>query len=203
MEIFRQIWEGVLATSWVEGLGVITGITYVILAAKKIIACWIFAIVSTSIYIYLCFTSSLYIESGLQVFYLIMGVYGWIKWNQDQGEALPIQRWTTQNHLINILISGMVTILLGYIMSTYTSQKSPYLDSFTTIFSLAATFMVTQRVLGNWIYWIVIDAGLAVLYSSRELYLTGVQYALFAIIAGFAFYSWSKYYRNQERHILS
>jgi nicotinamide mononucleotide transporter len=198
MEFFEQIWEGILATTWLESLGVLTGVTYVLLAAKKLIACWAFAIVSTSIYIYLCYTSSLYIESGLQVFYLVMGVYGWIKWSQDQDKELPIQRWSINNHLINILISSIVTLFLGFVMSTYTTQESPYLDSFTTIFSLAATFMVTQRVLGNWIYWVVIDLGLAVLYSSRELYLTGVQYAIFAVVAGFAFYSWSIYYSKQK-----
>jgi nicotinamide mononucleotide transporter len=198
MEVFNEIINGILNTGWLEGLGVLTGITYVILAARKQIACWSFAIISTSIYIFLCFTKQLYIESGLQVFYLIMGVYGWIKWNADEVNDLPIQRWLFKYHFINIFISALVTILLGYIMQTYTAQESPYLDAFTTIFSLAATFMVTQRVLGNWIYWIVIDAALAVLYSSRDLYLTGFQYAVFTVIAIFAFYKWLKYYREQH-----
>jgi nicotinamide mononucleotide transporter len=198
MEIINEIIEGVLNTGWLEGLGVLTGITYVILAARKQIACWSFAIISTSIYIYLCITKQLYIESGLQVFYLLMGVYGWVKWNADEVDDLPIQRWLLKYHLINILISAIVTVLLGYMMQTYTDQESPYLDAFTTIFSLAATFMITQRVLGNWIYWIVIDAALAVLYSSRDLYLTGLQYAVFTVIAIFAFYKWWKYYSQQQ-----
>lgn len=198
MDILQKIWEGIINTSWLEGLGVLTGILYVLLAAKKHISCWIFAIISTSIYIYLCYSSELFIESGLQMFYLFMGIYGWIRWEMDKSENLPIQRWSIQYHIINILISGGVTILLGYLMDQYTNQQSPYLDSFTTVYSLAATFMVTQRVLGNWIYWIVIDLGLAVLYSSRNLYLTGVQYFVFAIIAGIAFYSWMNYYNSQK-----
>lgn len=198
MDILQQIWDGILNTTWLEGLGVLTGIMYVLLAAKKHISCWAFAIISTSIYIYLCYASKLFIESGLQMFYLFMGIYGWIRWNKDKTKNLPIQRWKIEYHIINILISGIVTLLLGFLMELYTNQQSPYLDSFTTVYSLAATFMVTQRVLGNWIYWIVIDLGLALLYSSRNLYLTGVQYFIFAIIAGFAFYSWVNYYNNQK-----
>lgn len=201
MEVLQQIWEGVLKTTWLEGLGVLTGILYVLLAAKKHISCWIFAIISTSIYIYLCFTQDLFIESGLQVFYLIMGVYGWINWSNDKSKNLPIQRWAIKFHFINIFISGILTMLLGYFMDQYTSQESPYLDSFTTVYSLAATFMVTQRVLGNWIYWIIIDLGLAVLYSSRDLYLTGIQYFIFSVVAGFAFFSWLKYYKEQTKPI--
>lgn len=198
MEIFQQVWEGILGTTWLESLGVLTGITYVVLAAKKLIACWFFAIVSTSIYIYLCFIKSLYIESGLQIFYLGMGIYGWIQWNKDAQKELPIQRWDIKYHLINILISGVVTFILGFLMERFTNQESPYLDAFTTVYSLAATFMVTQRVLGNWIYWVIIDLGLAVLYSSRDLYFTGVQYGIFAIIAAFAFFSWMNYYKQQK-----
>lgn len=198
MDVLSQIWEGILKTTWLEGLGVLTGITYVILAARKHIACWFFAIVSTSIYIYLCIYHKLFIESSLQFFYLIMGVYGWIQWNKDSKDELPIQRWPIKYHLINILISTAFMILLGYIMDLYTEQESPYLDAFTTVFSLAATFMVTQRVLGNWIYWIAVDIAAAFLYSSRDMFLTGVQYGAFAIIAGFAFYSWYIYFINQS-----
>lgn len=197
MEVLTSIWNGILATSLAEGIGVVTGILYVILAGKKHIACWFFAIVSTSIYIYLCFSNALFIESGLQVFYLIMAIYGWIQWKKDQSEDLPIKRWKWSYHVLNIFVSAAVTLLLGFLMSTYTRQQSPYLDAFTTVFSLAATFMVTQRVLENWLYWIVIDIALGVLYASRDLYLTGVQYLVFAIIAAFAFYSWLRYYRLQ------
>lgn len=199
MEVLEQIWEGILKTTWLEGLGVLTGLLYVILAAKKHISCWIFAIISTSVYIYLCFIKSLYIESGLQVFYLGMGIYGWMRWTKDSSQDLPITRWSLKNHFFNIVISGAVTLLLGFMMDQYTDQESPYLDSFTTVYSLAATFMVTQRVLGNWIYWVVIDIGLAVLYSSRDLYLTGLQFGIFAIIAGFAFFSWLNYYKQQNQ----
>tara|TARA_B100000508_G_scaffold140085_2_gene140031 strand:+ start:42609 stop:43220 length:612 start_codon:yes stop_codon:yes gene_type:complete len=201
MSVLQQIWDGILETSWLEGLGVLTGVLYVILAAKKHISCWFFGIFSTSIYIYLCFTSELFIESGLQVFYLIMGIYGWIQWNHDSSDDLPIKKWKLSNHLINIILSGAITLILGFIMDKYTDQASPYLDSFTTVFSLAATFMVTQRVLGNWIYWIVIDLALAILYSSRSLYLTGVQYFIFAIIATFAFFSWLNYYKQEQKRV--
>jgi nicotinamide mononucleotide transporter len=180
MGVIDEVIAGILSTTWIEGFGVLTGI------------------ISTSIYIYLCITKQLYIESGLQVFYLIMGVYGWIKWNADEVDDLPIQRWLLKYHLVNILISAILTFVLGFIMETYTAQKSPYLDAFTTVFSLAATFMVTQRVLGNWIYWIVIDVALAVLYSSRDLYLTGLQYGVFTVIAIFAFYKWWNYYSQQQ-----
>lgn len=195
---WEQILIGIQETSVFEWAAVLTGVLYVILAAKKIILCWLFALISTGVFIFICFKEKLFIESGLQVFYFAMAIYGWINWRKDEKKDLPIQMWPLKYHLINILLSTLVALGLGYLMGTVTDQQSPYLDAFTTIFSLTATFMVAQRVLENWIYWIVIDVGLAYLYSSRGLELAGLQYFIFSIIAIFAWYSWYKYYKTQK-----
>lgn len=197
-EYWNQVLNGIKETSFLEWIGVITGVTYVLLAAKKIILCWLFALISTAIFVILCFQQKLFIESGLQVFYFAMAIYGWTNWRKDETKNLPIQTWPIQYHLINISLSAIVAYGLGYFMSVFTSQESPFLDAFTTIFSLAATFMVAQRVLGNWIYWIIIDVGLAYLYSTRGLELAGLQYFIFSIIAIFAWYSWFMFYKKQK-----
>jgi len=203
VEIIDEIIQGLIDTSLLEWAGVIIGTFYLILIARKNRFGWFFAMISTSIYIYLCYQAGLYIESGLQVFYFVIAIYGWLSWNKIPSEERLIIRWPLKYHLINILISSAVTVLLGYIMVVFTDQKNPYLDSFSTVFSLVATFMVTQRVLENWIYWIIIDTTLIFLYSSRGLHLTGFHYLIYTIIAIFAFFSWYKLYKAQkiENHI--
>jgi nicotinamide mononucleotide transporter len=187
VEIFIQ---QIAATSLWEWFAVLTGILYVILAARKSILCWPFAIISSLIYIYLCYTSQLYIESVLQVFYLVMGVVGWILWNRSQDEHSDIKRWSLNAHLLNIVISAAVVFLVGYSFATFTDQANPYFDAFTTIFSLAATFMVTQKVLENWIYWIAIDLVSIFLYADRGYYLTSVLYFVFTILAIVGYFVW-------------
>jgi nicotinamide mononucleotide transporter len=197
-EYWEQVLIGVKETSYLEWAAVITGVLYVIFAAKKMILCWLFALISTGLFIFICFEENLFIESGLQVFYFAMAIYGWLNWKKDQDKDLTIQVWPLKYHLINIVLSSLLALSLGWLMGMYTTQENPYLDAFTTIFSLAATFMVAQRVLDNWVYWIVIDIGLAYLYSSRGLELAGLQYFIFSIIAIFAWYSWYKFYKTQK-----
>lgn len=199
MGYWEEIGVGLIETTIAEYIAVVAGILYVILAAKKIKWCWWFAMLSTGLYIYLCFIADLYIESFLQIFYFGMAIYGWIYWNTDRKSELPIGRWSLRYHIINIFISGIVSFILGWMMDTYTQQGSPYLDAFTTVFSLAATFMVAQRILENWIYWIVIDVALFFLYTSKGYILTGFHYGLFTIIAIFAWYSWWNYYKQQTK----
>ena len=203
MKIINEVIQGLIDTSALEWAGVIIGTFYLFFIAKKNRWGWCFAMVSTSIYIYLCYNADLFIESGLQVFYFIMAIYGWISWNKTPSDERLIIRWPLKYHIINVLASSVITILLGYVMVTFTDQKSPYLDAFSTVFSLVATFMVTQRVLENWIYWIVIDTALIFLYADRGFYLTGFHYLMYTIIAVFAFFSWYKIYKAQknEDHI--
>ncbi len=196
----QEWWNQILATSITEHLAVFSGLLYVLLIANGKRIGWFFALISTGLYIYLCFFQNLYIESVLQVFYFIMAIYGWLKWKKDLGEKTSKQviRWPIKWHLINILLSITVAIILGFLVGQYTDQEQPYLDAFTTIFSLAATFMVAKKVLENWLYWIFIDIALAVLYTTRNLSLTGVQYAVFAIIAIFAYWKWLRFYNQQS-----
>src|SRR5690554_7557381 len=81
---------------------------------------------STAVYTYLCYTVGLYIESGLQVFYFVMAIYGWISWNKTTNKDQKIIRWPLKYHVLNIGVSALVTYLLGYLMVTYTDQQNPY-----------------------------------------------------------------------------
>jgi len=197
MQFFESVWEGIKATSLIEWLAVVTGIIYVVLASKRMISCWFFAFVSSSLFVYLCFISQLYIESILQVFYVAMAILGWFSWKKSNVDEVDIQVKSVNYHLLNILFSGIVAFLLGYIFDIYTSQANPYIDAITTCYSLLATYMVTKKILENWIYWIVIDIVSIYLYSQRGYNLTAVQYALFTLLALYGFWIWKKTYKKQ------
>ncbi len=210
MSFFESVYQGILATSMWEWIAVFTGIAYVILAALRSIWCWLFAIISSSLYVYLCLDGQLYIESVLQVFYVVMGIVGWVSWQKDIQKVTPpsdvldatenedvVKIWAINYHVYNLLISGGVAFMLGYGFDQFTDQANPYADAFTTVFSLAATFMVVRKVLENWIYWIVIDIVSIFLYHQRGYSLSAVLYVLFTILAIGGFISWYKKYKQQ------
>jgi nicotinamide mononucleotide transporter len=180
----------IIKNNFVEFSAVIFSIIYVILAAKKNIFCWYAAIVSVLLYFYICIDAKLYAESGLQVFYLIMAFYGLYNWNKkNEKKIISIN---VKTHLTLIIVGFLLTFLLGYYLTIYTSAFSPLLDSFTTIFSIISTYMVAKKILENWIYWIIIDVVSIQLYISRELYLTSLLFLLYAIIALYGYYSWAR-----------
>jgi nicotinamide mononucleotide transporter len=181
--------------SIIESVAVFFSILYVILALKESIWCWGAATISVILYIYICYTAQLYPETGLQVFYLLMAFYGYYQWNKNDS-TLKIQQWTTTKHLLILLLGALLTFLMGFYFTIYTNAAMPLVDSFTTVFSVFATYMVTKKVLGNWLYWIVIDAVSVYLYFSRDLHLTSLLFIVYTVIAIFGYFSWLK--RNNE-----
>ena len=198
MTFTDSIWEALKATSLIEWLAVTSSITYVILVSKRLIICWFFAFVGSALFVYLGYIGDLYIESILQLFYVAMAVVGWLSWKNSNPENSKIQLWGVNKHLLNIIISGIVSLILGFIFANYTNQANPYIDAFTTCYSLSATFMVAKKILGNWIYWIVIDLVSIYLYAQRDYNLAAVQYGVFTLLAVFGFIAWRNVYKHQQ-----
>lgn len=198
-----SIKEGIIAAfeamTLAEILAVGFGLVYVVLAARESIWCWPAAIISVGLYIYLCIKVQLYAETGLQVFYLAMAIYGWWEWlhGKHKNNKRVIIMWPVKYHALNIAVSGVLTFVMGYLLKTYTSAQNPFVDAFTTVFALAATFMVARKVLETWIYWVIIDAVSIYLYASRELYLTSLLFVAYTIIAFLAFLNWRRVYRTE------
>ena len=191
-------------TSW-EMVAVLLSVTYLLLAIKQSLWCWVAAFISTLIYTVLFFDASLLMDSALNLFYLVMAIYGWYSWKYGNGinkdEELEI---TSYGLLKNLKIIGtliIVSLILGYIMANYTRADFAYLDTFTTVFAVFTTYTLTKKVLENWLYWIVIDSVSIYIYINKGFYLTAVLFAFYTVLAFIAYNNWKKEYENLEYRI--
>jgi nicotinamide mononucleotide transporter len=183
-----------------EILAVIFALAYLVLAIKENIACWLAAIVSTGIYTVLMFEAGLYMESALQIFYILMAVYGWYSWRQGDGpdNKLNITSWAPSRHILPISIILLATGISGYLLSTFTDAAMPYLDSFTTWGAIFSTWMVARKIIQNWHYWFVIDSISVYLYANRGLHLTAVLFMLYLVLIIIGLRQWRKRSHEQQ-----
>ena len=177
--------------SILETVAVIFSLLYVYLAAHQNNLCWLAAVISVSLYIYICFNAKLYAETVLQVFYFLMAIYGFYSWKKNNSQ-LQISTWPIKKHLFIIFLGTILTFFLGFIFSNYTDAEMPLVDSFTTVFSVFATYMVVKKILSNWLYFIIIDIISTYLYFSRDLHLTSLLFLLYALIAVAGFIKWNR-----------
>lgn len=177
-----------------EIFAVIFALLYLFLAMKQNIACWYAAFISTLIYILIYWDVSLYMESLLNFYYLLMAIYGWINWNKkSQIDKNYVISWSYQNHIVVILLILILTVISGFSLQK-TDAVYPYLDSFTTWASVVTTFMVAQKILSNWIFWIIINSIAIFLNFDRELYLTVILLMTYQVMSVYGYYQWRKSY---------
>ena len=74
------LWMGLLATSPLEGLSVALGLAYAVYAIRKSRWCWATGGLSSAIMIYLSLRAQLPMQAALQVYYVVISVYGWWHW---------------------------------------------------------------------------------------------------------------------------
>jgi nicotinamide mononucleotide transporter len=183
-----------------EIIAVVAAVLYLLLAIRENIWCWLFAGISTAIYIYLFFDARLYMESALNLFYFAMAVYGWSVWYRGRtpGHELAVTTWAIPIHAWAILVIVVASAISGYLLDNFTDAEFPYIDSLTTWSAIWATFLVARKVLENWWYWLVIDVASIFIYWSRDLELTALLFVLYVIMIPFGWISWTRSYRESR-----
>ena len=183
-----------------EVVAVVFGIAYVLLAAKESLWAWFFAFFGTLIYTILFWDGALLSSALLNFYYMIMAVYGFVLWRGggDNSEELAITSWSFSKNITVILLGIIVSVVVGYLSATYTPAKFAYLDAFVMIFSVIATWMLANKVLENWLFWIVIDSAAVVLYWKSGYLATIVLFTFYIILAVYGHLSWRKVF-NENR----
>ena len=184
-----------------EALAVLLGIAYLLLAMRESLWCWPAAFLSTLIYLFLFWHADLPMESGLQFYYLAMAVYGWWHWRGGAGaaaEPLPVRTWPWHYHVAAIVLVLAASLASGAALTHAGLGRLPYLDSFTTWGAILTTWMVAQKLLENWLYWLVVDGVSLYLYVDRGLHLTALLFVVYLVIVVFGYFQWRRHYREQH-----
>ena len=181
-----------LTENWFEIVAALLAIAYLLLAMRQDARCWIAWIISSLMYLFVMYSAGLYMEAGLQIFYLLMGFYGLYQWQYKlaNNEALKIKVWPITTHMMCLTTLFLLVLTSGYILSNNTDAASPYIDAFTTWGAIIASYMVAKKILENWIYWFVVDFVSVFLFVSRELYPTALLFCLYLVLVIFGYRSW-------------
>ena len=175
-----------------EFAAVAFGVLYILLAIREHRACWIAGGISTAVYAGVFYRAGLPLQAALQVIYVAMSVYGWLAWKPDSAAAAATRAWPAMRHLAAVAGVGLATAVTAPLAVHDALDVAAVGDSLGTWASLVATWLLARRIAENWIWWIVIDAGLAALFTSQGLALTGALYLAYALLAVAGLRSWRK-----------
>jgi nicotinamide mononucleotide transporter len=183
-----------LATGPVEAVAVLCGIGYILLAIRQRRACWIFGGLSTALYVWVFADARLYLQAVLQVLYVVLAVHGWRQWTREGGDGAGpvVRRLDLRSHGAVLAAVAGLTLVTAPLLAAWSDSAAPWADSLGTWASIAATWLMIRKVAANWLWWIAVDGGLAVLFASQGLLFTAVLYVAFALLAVSGWRAWRR-----------
>jgi nicotinamide mononucleotide transporter len=191
-------WLAAHGSSCLEAVAVLFGIVSVFLSVRENIWSWPTAIVNVSLYFALFYESGLYSDMGLQAVYFVLSVYGWYEWlyGGKDHTALKVSRTPRRVWSVLAVIGLVVWTSLGRLTSGLPGVSLPYVDAGTTTTSLIAQWMMTRKLLENWVLWTIVDVVYIGMFIYKGLYLTAFNYAVYLVLAVMGFFAWSKSLRS-------
>lgn len=178
-----------------ENIAVVLGLFYLLLISFSQRIAWVFGIISSAIYVYLSFVGVLYLQAGLQFAYVVLGVFGYVNWGKTAETKL--KTWSLRKHLLVGIPTLILALTLGFVFSK-TNQKLPFLDAFITAFAILATYLTTQSILENWLYWIVLNSLSMYLWFEQGMLSSVFLFAVNTLMAVFGFILWRKKWLSEQ-----
>lgn len=195
-----------------EYFGVLTGLLYLLLEIKQHRAMWIVGFITSLVYVFVFYSSKIYADMGLNLYYVGISVYGFWQWTRSRRKEKREEAFAHEitpeaatppapilyRSLTLPLATGIGIVLVAifyglyFILSRYTDSPIPVGDAFTTAVGIVATWMLARRIIEHWIFWIVVNFVSAYLYYVRGLYPTLFLYLCYAVLAAVGLYNWKK-----------
>lgn len=197
--------------SLVEALAVLLGLTYLLLAIRERRSCWIAGAAASAIFLGVFWKAGLPMQALLQIFYVLIAAYSWLRWgagktasqaDKNQGPIDPgiaITRCTTLYHLNTLALFALLTastLAVGAALGSTSPDVQDVLDVVSSWGGVIATWMIAQKKLEAWLYWIVIDAATAGLYVRADLLASAGLYLLYTGLAFVGWREWQSTYRR-------
>lgn len=177
-----------------EIIATIAGLLGVWLTSRQHIACWPVALVSIVFSLFVFYSERLYQDAVLQVFYLVMTLYGWYNWlyGGKNHTRLHVSRMEHPTRYAYLAGGGVAILASGYWFSQNTDAVLPYWDAISLIGGIIGTVWMTRKWIEHWILWVVIDVVCTGIYFSRNLYFFTFQYFIFTLLALYGWHTWKK-----------
>jgi len=156
---------------------------------------WPLAIASSLLYALLFADSRLYGEASLQLFFVVIALWGWWQWLRGTGAGgapLVVRHLTPRQRVAAAAATLAAWPLLGALLQRATDSDVPYLDALPTVASVAGQILLGRKYVENWPVWVAVNVVSVALFAIKGLWLTVLLYALFAVLAVVGWRTWHR-----------
>ena len=204
--LLESIYNGLVQTTWIEAIAVISGIVSVWYSRKENILVFPTGLLNTTIYIYLSLKGHLLGEASVNLYYTIMSLYGWYLWtrkNQTNQEfILQITNSNTKERIQQFLFfAGVYAIIffaLVYVKQSFAPEAIPWADALASASAYTAMWLMAKKKVESWFWWVLTNIASIPLYFIKGYTFTSVQFIVLLILAIAGWIEWSRKANNAK-----
>lgn len=183
-------------------VGVALGLLYLWLEYRANTWLWVVGAIMPCVHGLLYYSSGLYADCAMQLYYVLAGLYGLIAWligHKSKDKPLKIGTTPLSIALSLVAIYGVLHILLYYLLVHFTDSTVPFWDSMTTAMSMVAMWMLSRKYIEQWLVWCVVDAITVGLYLYKGIPLTAGLYTLYTALAVVGYLRWRRMAKAESK----
>ena len=187
--------------NWIEIIGTITGIIFIILEIKEINWMWPFGIISTACYIIFFYQSDFYALMILQFYYFIIGFYGWYYWvfgGNNPENPLKINNLKLNLGIKLSIITVVLFFAIWWFLAHFFNSSNAIMEAILAALGFVATWMITRKIIEQWYIWIFANSLSVFVFMKSGLYATSLLYVFYALSAFVGYYEWRKSLRLED-----
>ena len=174
---------------------------------------WVVGAISGAAYIIIFMNQGLYANMTIQVYYLLVSVYGWCMWaklkkrekknaaasldlkankEEDSRERICYKHADRKTLAWSVLLVLILSAVLFFFLKFFDKDPMPLLDSATFSLSIIATWWLSRCIIDQWIVWVFTDVAIAIICFNSGLVLSGILYIIYSVFAAFGYLYWKK-----------
>ena len=185
--------------------GIVLGLLYLWLEYRADIRLWIVGLVMPCVHGVLYFKSGLYADCSMQLYYILAGLYGWFVWRKTSSRGGPREHPTEQmpiRHTPGRFVPALAAAYVAahaaiyFVLVRFTNSTVPFWDALTTALSVVAMWMLSRKLVEQWLVWGVVDAITVGLYLYKQIPFTAGLYLLYTGLAVAGYLRWRRAARS-------
>ncbi|MDO3626580.1 nicotinamide riboside transporter PnuC [Mucilaginibacter sp. BT774] len=191
--------EQIKETTWLQWAAVVLGVAEVLFARVNNIWLYPTGIAGTVISIYLLLAVQLYAESALNLYYLLMSIYGWIHWINKRNEPPVKITWCKgREWTISLAITFVGWLVLYLLLKNFTPSNVPVWDAWVSSTAWAGMWLLARRKIENWIFLNISNLFAIPLLFYKGLPMFAVLTLFLFIVAFWGFFEWKGILKKEK-----
>ncbi|WP_289870849.1 nicotinamide riboside transporter PnuC [uncultured Duncaniella sp.] len=185
-----------------EILGFTIGLLYLWWEYHADAKVWIASVVMPAISMWIYYSKGLYADFGINIYYLLIAVYGFVSWTRGSSKSKNGSLRITHIGWLTGVAAVCATLLLWWfiwwILVTFTDSTVPVADAFTTSLSIVGLWMLARKYVEQWLAWFVVDIVCCALYYYKGINFYCILYGIYTIVALLGFCKWLRMMKSQD-----